>query len=114
MVRLAPSEARQVASELLRVAESVQDASGTMVGHRAMGACLHLEGRFASAQEHFERALRLYRPEVHQQAAVSRRLLPISDVARRHVRRRHVCFRSIPPLQYVRGSLGVGNRARRC
>jgi predicted ATPase len=40
-----------------------------MVGHRAMGACLHLEGRFASAQEHFERALRLYRPEVHQQMA---------------------------------------------
>ena len=48
-------------------------------------------------------------PPLRQLTAVSRPLSPISDVTLRRVRRRRVCLRSIPPLQYLRGSLGAGN-----
>jgi adenylate cyclase len=40
--------------------------------------------------------------------------IEISDATRRRVRRRRVCLRSIPPLQYRRGSLGAGNQTRSC
>ena len=41
-------------------------------------------------------------PPFRQLTAVSRPLSPISDVTLRPVRRRRVCLRSIPPLQYPR------------
>ena len=51
-------------------------------------------------------------PPIRQLTAVSRPLSPISDVTLRPVRRRRVCLRSIPPLQYLRGSLGADNQTR--
>jgi len=36
----------------------------------------------------------------------------ISDVMLRRVRRWLVCLRPIPPLQFLRGSLGAGNQTR--
>jgi predicted ATPase/class 3 adenylate cyclase len=63
------ADAREMAAELLRVAAAAGDATSALVGHRAIGACLRMEGRFLPAIEHFEEALRLYRPEVHQQMA---------------------------------------------
>ena len=53
-------------------------------------------------------------PPIRQLTAVSRPLSPISDVTLRRVRRRRVCLSSIPPLQYLRGSLGAGNQTRSC
>src|SRR5262249_4933474 len=41
-------------------------------------------------------------------------LSPISDATLRPVRRRRACLRSIPPLQYLRGSRGPGNQTRNC
>jgi adenylate cyclase len=50
-----------------------------------------------------------------------RRLIPvspppsrISDVTLRRARRRRVCLRSIPPLQYLRSSPGADNQTRSC
>ena len=52
-------------------------------------------------------------PPFRQLTAISRPLSPISDVTLRRVRRRRVCLSPIPPLQYLRGSLGAGNQTRR-
>jgi adenylate cyclase len=53
-------------------------------------------------------------PPMWQLTAVSRPLSPISDVTLRPERRRRVCLRSIPTLQYRRLSLGAGNQTRSC
>jgi adenylate cyclase len=45
---------------------------------------------------------------------VSRPLSPISDVTLRPVRRRRVCFSSIPALQCLIGSLGADQQTRGC
>ena len=45
-------------------------------------------------------------PPFRQLTAVSLLLSPISDVTLRRVRRRRICLRPIPLLQYLRTSLG--------
>ena len=54
---------RQVALELLRLGE--EDAACELIGSRSMALCLVHVGDFASAREHLERVLRVYRPEAH-------------------------------------------------
>ena len=51
---------------------------------------------------------------LRQLTAVSRPLSHISDVTLRRVRRRLVCLRSIPLLQYQRGSLAAGRPTPDC
>ena len=70
-------------------------------------------GRFDEAIAAGKKALR-QNPSFSQLTAVSRPLSPISDATRRPVRRRRVCLRSIPPLQYLGISLGAGNQTRSC
>ena len=53
-------------------------------------------------------------PPIRWLTAVSRPRLPISDVTLRPMRRRRAFSNSIPPLQYLRGSPGVGNQTRSC
>ena len=53
-------------------------------------------------------------PTIRQLTAVSPPLSPISDVMRKPVRRRRVCLRPIPRLQYRRGSPGADNQTRSC
>jgi adenylate cyclase len=53
-------------------------------------------------------------PPIRWLTAVSRPRLPISDVTLRPMRRRRAFSNSIPPLQYLRGSPGVGNQMRSC
>jgi predicted ATPase len=61
--------ARQIAEDLLEVAQKQEDAAGQIVGSRSMGLCLHLLGGFAAAVENFERVLLLYDPEAHRALA---------------------------------------------
>ena len=51
-------------------------------------------------------------PSFRQLIVVLRPLSPISDATPRRVRRRRVCWNSIPPLQYQRSSRGAGNQTR--
>jgi DNA-binding response OmpR family regulator/class 3 adenylate cyclase/predicted ATPase len=60
---------RQIAEKLLRLADERDDLAGRVVGHRAMGVCMHQLGAFASAATHFDQVLELYAPEEHQSIA---------------------------------------------
>jgi predicted ATPase len=60
---------RQIAEDLLRLADEQGDPAGRVVGHRAMGVCMHQLGAFASAATHFDQVLELYVPEKHQTIA---------------------------------------------
>ena len=77
-----------------------------------MGMALIELGRFDEAIVAGKKAQRQNPSYSRQLTAVSRPLSPISDVTLRRVRRRRVCLSSIPPLQYLRGSLGAGNQTR--
>src|SRR5262249_8811986 len=57
--------AREIAGDLLRVAEERDDTASRLVGHRSMGACLHQLGQFSAAVDHLEQVLALYVPKVH-------------------------------------------------
>lgn len=57
---------RRIAETLLRLADKQNQPASRVVGHRAMGVCMHQVGAFASAAAHFERVLDLYLPELHQ------------------------------------------------
>jgi len=60
---------RKIAESLLRLADEQGDPAGRVVGHRAMGVCMHQLGAFASAAAHFNQVLELYVPEKHQTIA---------------------------------------------
>jgi adenylate cyclase len=77
-----------------------------------MGTALVELRRFEEAIVAGKKALR-QNPPIRWLTGVLHPLSPISDVTLRRVRRRHACLRSIPALQYPRGSLGAGNRTRR-
>ena len=55
-----PEFGRQIAEELLRLAEQQQDAAARVVGHRTCGVSSLFGGHLAAAREHFDRALALY------------------------------------------------------
>ena len=67
-----------------------------------------------TGQSSQERRPNVKTPPIRQLTAASHPLSPISDVTPRRVRRPPVSLRSIPPLQYLRGSLGAGNQTRSC
>ena len=82
------------------------------VAFAGMGLAFIELGRFDEAIVAGKKALR--QNASFSATAVSRRLSPISDAPLRRARRRRVCLRSIPALQYQRGSLGAGNQTRSC
>jgi class 3 adenylate cyclase/predicted ATPase len=54
--------ALQIAGELLRLAERVQDVGAQVVGHRCLATSLLFNGQLLPALTHFERTLALYDP----------------------------------------------------
>ncbi len=56
---------REVAEEMLQLAQSVQDGNPLSVAHMALGGTLYWLGEFTSAQPHLEQALALYEPQPH-------------------------------------------------
>jgi class 3 adenylate cyclase/predicted ATPase len=61
--------AREVAQEMLGLAERQQDAAGLVVAHRALGTNLFWLGRPALARPHIDQALALFDPAQHGQLA---------------------------------------------
>jgi predicted ATPase/class 3 adenylate cyclase len=60
---------REVADEMLRLAEEHADSAGLVIAHRATGTSLFWLGRFGEARVHLEQALALYDPERHAELA---------------------------------------------
>jgi len=61
--------ARQIAGELLEVAQGKNDASSLLVASRSMGTCLFLLGDVAFSRKYFEQVLRLYDADLHRSIA---------------------------------------------
>jgi tetratricopeptide (TPR) repeat protein len=61
-----PAVALEFAQEYLRRAESLDDDTALMIGHRAVGAALWHVGRLVPALKHVEQALELYQPDLHR------------------------------------------------
>jgi predicted ATPase/class 3 adenylate cyclase len=57
-------KARDVAIQLLKLAEQKKDVTARILGHRSLGATLFGLGEFASAREHLEEMLTLITPEM--------------------------------------------------
>jgi predicted ATPase len=47
------------------LATTLGDMNSYLVAHRSMGVCLHQQGEFVPARQHFERILALYDPNAH-------------------------------------------------
>jgi class 3 adenylate cyclase/predicted ATPase len=60
---------REVADEMLRLAQEHADSAGLVIAHRATGTSLFWLGRFGEARTHLEQALALYDPERHAELA---------------------------------------------
>jgi class 3 adenylate cyclase/predicted ATPase len=60
---------REVADEMLRLAQEQADSAGLVIAHRVTGTSLFWLGRFAEARAHLEQALTLYEPGRHSQLA---------------------------------------------
>jgi len=65
LVRAELDTARELAEQLLLLAERRRDASLFPHSHHAMGATLHYQGELASARAHLDRAVSLYDPVGH-------------------------------------------------
>jgi tetratricopeptide (TPR) repeat protein len=61
--------ARELAEQLLHLAQEAQDLPFLVEAHRGLGASLHWRGEFTLAREHLERGLALYDPQ--QQSTVA-------------------------------------------
>jgi predicted ATPase len=59
----------ELAEQLLRLAQSVQDPALLLQAHWAMGVTLLSIGEFVSAREHFEQGIALYDPQQHRSHA---------------------------------------------
>jgi predicted ATPase len=57
--------ARELAEQLMRLAQSVQDRYLLSMAHEALGWTLYFLGESTSARPHFEQAIALYDPEQH-------------------------------------------------
>jgi predicted ATPase len=66
VVRAELHEARQLAEQLLRLAESVQDPALVMGAHYVLGTSLQLLGEPVAGHEQFERAIALHNPQQHR------------------------------------------------
>jgi DNA-binding SARP family transcriptional activator/predicted ATPase len=58
--------ARECAENLLRRSEKRHDTTAVLLGHSAMGLCLHYLGEFTSSKHHLEHVLEIYAPEMHR------------------------------------------------
>jgi predicted ATPase len=67
--RAEPFAAREVAEDMLRLAEAAGDLAGRVAAHRALGSALSNLGELAAARAHLERALALYDPVLHRSLA---------------------------------------------
>jgi len=59
------SEAVDAGRRLLKLAESAEDSTKTIVAHRAIGMAMMPRGELRQSQRHFEKCLELYNPEQH-------------------------------------------------
>lgn len=69
LVRAEYDLAKDAARQILDLADQSDEAHHVMIAHRAMGAVLLHIGDLEAAHKHLERALDLYRPDVHAQLA---------------------------------------------
>jgi tetratricopeptide (TPR) repeat protein len=60
---------RELAEQLLGLAEKQGATAPLMIGHRAMGNSLLHAGRIAECRAHFDRAIALYNPDQHRALA---------------------------------------------
>jgi len=60
---------RDLAAQLLALAEKQGATVPLVIGHRIMGPCLTTRGDIAEAQEHYDRAITLYNPMEHRHLA---------------------------------------------
>jgi tetratricopeptide (TPR) repeat protein len=58
--------ARELAEQLLRLAQSVQDPALLLWAHNNMGYLVHLMGEFVLARSHLEQSLTFYDPQQHR------------------------------------------------
>jgi predicted ATPase len=65
MVRGAFQTARELAEQLLRLAQSLQDRDLLSRAHLKLGMTLHLLGEMTSARTHLEQGIALYDPQQH-------------------------------------------------
>jgi len=69
LVRAELDAARELAQQLLSIAQGRQDAALLVRAHHAMGESLYMQGEFAQGRTHFERASSLYEPIRHRSLA---------------------------------------------
>jgi predicted ATPase len=60
---------RELAEQLLNLAERQGTTTPLMIGHRAMGNSLLHAGRIAECRTHFDRAIAIYKPDQHRALA---------------------------------------------
>ena len=72
MARAEYQTAYERSSQCLRLAELLQDPPLLLLSHKAQGACLRLLGDLPLAQEHLERALTLYDPQLQPAMAFNK------------------------------------------
>ena len=60
------ADALEYARTVLRIAEAASDTTALIVALRMIGASLTVQGRYNDARPHFERALSLFDPALHQ------------------------------------------------
>ena len=63
--------ARELAEQMMRLAQSVQDRYLLSVAHVALGCTLYLLGELTSARTHLEQAIALYDPQKHPRSTVN-------------------------------------------
>jgi predicted ATPase/class 3 adenylate cyclase len=68
-VRAELETARELAEQLLRLAQSLQDPALLLEAHYMLGNTLLILGELVSAQEHFEQGITLYNPQQHRSHA---------------------------------------------
>jgi predicted ATPase len=66
LVRTELQTARELAEQMLRLAQSVQDPALLLEAHFALGNTLFFLGEFAPAQAHLEEGTALYNPQQHR------------------------------------------------
>jgi predicted ATPase len=68
-VRGESQTAKELAEQILRLAQSVQDPAFLIIAHRAWGATLFWHGEVAPAREHLEQGIALYNRQQHHSLA---------------------------------------------
>ena len=63
--------AHELAEQMMRLAQSVQDRYLLSVAHTALGVTLYLLGELTSARTHLEQAIALYDPQTHPRPTVN-------------------------------------------